>query len=79
MYLRVESGKDEYIVNTLSEDPRKGGVETWGVARATYTEKNSIKPKQAGKNDLQENFSKKLGSANMVSSSNKKDDDDEEE
>ena len=51
----------------LSEDHREGGVETCRVARATYTNKNSIMPKLAGKSDLQKISSEKPRSANEVS------------
>ena len=61
---------------TLSEDPRKGGVETWGVGNRASENSHILHQKKPEKVVGQEKNTKTPRSKNEVSSNNKKDDDD---
>ena len=56
---------------TLSEDPREGGVETWGVGNRATKKYSMLHRNQAGKSHPYEKKLKKLGSANVVSTTQK--------
>ena len=64
---------------TLSENPPRGSVETWGVGAWTIEQKKIMSSTKPEKAELHEKFSKKLGSANVEDGKKKKDDEDEDD